>query len=261
MTPWEQEVARRRKLIEQIYREELGRGAVDPDGMRYWLEQAHTLNNNEKLREAIRFAGTPQEAQVPVKTADKPAGPDRRALIEQIYFQELGRNAVDAKGMQHWLGQTQLSDQQLRDTIRFAAGVKSPAVNPDLSKDPTYAAFLRQMEFDETGIQTALERARTAASSNIASQTPMFEQQRTQAAQNVDRNAEARGMFRSGRRLDQRAQARDSIDLNQRRFEENQRESILGAEQGAADQIARLRRQKAEQELAARNRLTQQSVV
>ncbi|MEM7536261.1 MAG: hypothetical protein AAF639_29020, partial [Chloroflexota bacterium] len=119
-----------------------------------------------------------------------------------------------------------------------------------------YAAFLRQMEFDETGIQTALERARTAASSNIASQSPMFDLQRKQAARNIDNEAESRGMFRSGRRLERRSEARDAIDLNQRRFEEGQRNSVLGAEQTAADQIARLRRQRAEQELSARNRLT-----
>jgi len=186
----------------------------------------------------------------------------RKALIEQIYYQELGRSDVDAEGMKYWMDQahTLNNDSKLRDYIRSAAGVTGPAVNPDLTKDQTYAAYLRQMQFDEAGIQTSLDRARTNAQAAIAAQSPLFDQQRAQAQDNVNDSFESRGMFRSGGRLAAGAESRNAIDTNQRQFETGQNQSIADAEFSASQDIASLRRQKAEQEVAARNRLTQGSV-
>ena len=188
----------------------------------------------------------------------------RRAIIEGIYRDELAGQSVDEEGMKYWLDQSQIlqNDDKLRDAIRFAGGVSAPATGAadPTTTDPTLAAFLRQMEFDEAGISTSLDRARAQARQSIASQAPLFDQQRTQAQQNVNNNAEARGMFRSGGRITAGAQARDNIDINQRQFETNQNQNVVTAEQRAADSIASLRRQKAEQELASRNRMTQGSI-
>lgn len=208
-TPWERETARRKALIEQIYYQELGRRAVDKSGMNYWLSVAQQLNNDDKLREAIRFAGS--QATKNRTGSDLPGGPSRTAA--------------------------------------------------DLNKDAQYRAFLRQMAFDETQIQSGLDRARTSALNKIATQAPLYDQQRAQSGRAVNDSFESRGMFRSGARLDERAQRRDAIDLSQRQFEQSQRTSIQDAEYSAANDLARLRRQRMEQELAARDRLTRGSVV
>ena len=186
---------------------------------------------------------------------------DRNSLINQIYYQELGRLSPDEEGLAYWSGRTDLDDAGLRRAIRGSALGASAAESPTaaLMADQSYSAFLRKMQFNESQIQSSLQAAQEAAARRIQGQAGMYDKQREQSQRNVDQNFESRGMFRSGGRLKTAAEGRTAIDYQQTQFETGVQEEKARMEREAASSIADLRRQRAEEELGARDRLTQRS--
>lgn len=184
----------------------------------------------------------------------------REQMIRDIYYQELGRLEPDQDGLDHWMAQTDLTDDaSLREAIRYAAGMTGTSDTGDLLADPAYAAYLRGMQFSESQIQSSLQAAQEAAQRRITQQAGTFDTQRRDSERSVDQSFESRGMFRGGGRLLESAERRAQIDLSQNQFETGVLESSAQAEREAAESIAQLRRDRAEQELAARQRLTETS--
>lgn len=186
---------------------------------------------------------------------------DRSSLINQIYYQELGRIGADQGGLDYWRGRTDLTDEALRQQIRGAGlgpNVGESVVAPLLA-DNNYSQFLRGMQFNESQIQSNLQAAQEAARRRITGQAGQYDLQRQQGLQNVDESFESRGMYRSGGRLAKAGEVQRAVDLNQRQFEEGIYEGTAQMERDAAQKIADMRRQRAEEELGARVRLTEGS--
>lgn len=188
---------------------------------------------------------------------------DRSTLINRLYYQELGEINPDQAGLDYWNGRTDLDEAGLRAQIRGArlGPAAGPSVVAPLMADQDYGAFLRKMQFDESSIQSSLQAAQEAARRRIAGQAGQYDTQRIQAERGVNNSFESRGMSRSGGRLKQQSETRTAIDLGQRQFEDQVYEGSAAAEREAATRIADMRRERAEQELNARTRLTQGSVV
>jgi len=189
--------------------------------------------------------------------------PDRAALINEIYYQELGQTKADQGGLDYWLGRNDLDEAQLRASIREAAGESAvgAADTGDLLADQGFAAFMRKMQFDESTIQSSLQAAQEAAQRRITGQAGQYDYQRRASEEGVNQGFESRGMYRSGGRLGKVHEGRTNIDRAQTEFESGIHEATAKMETDAASSIANLRRERAEQELGARDRLTQRSVV
>lgn len=183
---------------------------------------------------------------------------DRSDLINRIYYQELGRLNADPQGLDYWNSRDDLSDDELRRQIRGGAGLSGESVTQPLLADQSYSAFLRKMQFDESQIQSSLQAAQEAAQRRITGQAPIYNDQRQQSAEGINSGFEAR-QNRSGGRLRRLAEGRGRIDRNQQAFEQGIYDQKAKMERDSASQIASLRRSRAEQELGARDRLTQRS--
>lgn len=182
---------------------------------------------------------------------------DRNALIDQIYYQELGQLNADDASRAYWSG-TDLDETGLRWNIRNAAGLSGTSVNQPLMADSDYAAFMRKMQFDESQIQSSLQAAQEAAARRISGQRGMYDTQRQQGAQSINESYQARQNRTGGRLVDLNSN-RAQIDLQQGQFESGVNEGKSEMERKAAGQIAEMRRAQAEQQLATRDRLTLRS--
>lgn len=183
----------------------------------------------------------------------------REDLIRRLYYQELGRLNVDQQGMDFWTGEGFVEDESvLRNRLRGGAGLTGPSVTMPLLADQSYAAFMRKMQFDESQIQSSLQAAQEAAQRRITGQAGVYDQQRKQSEDGVNSSFEAR-QNRSGGRLVKINEGRTAIDRQQTEFKNNIGEASAQMERDAASSIADLRRERAEQELGARDRLTQRS--
>ena len=182
---------------------------------------------------------------------------DRNELIRRLYYQELGRNDATDEEINYWAG-TGLDENALRSNMRNSAGLSGESVTAPLLADQSYAAYLRGMQFNESQIQSSLQAAQEAAARKIQGQRPTWDQQRTDGAQNIDSGYERR-QNRSGKRLVDLNKQRSAVDNSQLQFETGINEAKGQMERDAAANIASLRRERAEQEIGARDRLTMRS--
>ncbi len=188
---------------------------------------------------------------------------DREAAIRRLYRDQLGVVNPDQAGLDFWMNQGWRDNEaELIRQMRGGAGLNPDppeSVNQALLADKNYAAFLRGMQFDESQIQSSLQAAQEAAQRRITAQRDAYDLQRTQGEEGIQRSYEAR-QNRSGRRLLDIARNRSQIDRQQTQFETGIGDQTAQLERQAAADIASLRRQRAEQELGARDRLTQRSM-
>lgn len=187
----------------------------------------------------------------------------RLGLIRSAYYNYFGTSDPDQAGLQHWLNRSQAlnNDQKLIDEIAYVGGAgRQPGLSAQVLSDPEYAAWFRGMQLDESQTQSALAAARDAAMRRIGVQNSMYDTQQKQAEQNVNDNAEARGMYRSGGRLQQLNDTTTEFDRQRAAYNNSVSESLSEAERDAARQLAELRRQNAERVLATRTRMTENTV-
>lgn len=177
-----------------------------------------------------------------------------RRYVAEAYKTNLGRDADEA-GRDYWVGQLMngtITPDQLGETLR-----RQEITPTSLAlQDADYAAFLRGANLQESEYESALAAARDRMNRNIMQQTPMFDEQRRQSEQGVNDSWESRGMFRAGGRLTDVADRRTQIDRNELLSRQSMTDTLTGQETDITRQIAALRRQKLEQETAARQRLT-----
>lgn len=178
----------------------------------------------------------------------------RRDYVKAIYEQQLGREA-DYEGLNYWIEQRNLQGNDLIRQMRESAGLDNT-----LFQDPAYAAFERQrMQQDGTIEADRLARLREIdAQRQLAGAT--YDRNLQIGLENVDDKAEARGMYRSGGRTKSRQELATAI-ANERGAAELQSSSqAADVNRAAAADRAELSRQRDEQEVATRNRLTQKSI-
>lgn len=177
----------------------------------------------------------------------------RAEEIRQIFRTELGQNA-DPTAIEHFLG-TGLQGNDLLRTIRFVGGRSN-----QLFDDAAFSAFARQMRRRQSQIEadTAMRRGEIDRSRQLARLA--LDRQRAAALNRVDDDFEARGMFRSGGRIQRRADAVRDSALRQAQLDQQTAEQQADVNRQASSQIADLSRQRDEQEIAARNRLTDRSI-
>jgi hypothetical protein len=185
---------------------------------------------------------------------------DRQALINSIYYQELDRVVPDQAGSEYWMSREDLDDDALRLAIRNAGGKRGESVTAPLLADNQFSAWMRGQQMNESTIQSNLQAAQEAANRRIHGQAGIYDRQRKQSERSTNQGYESRGMYRSGGRLNKVHDNRLGIDLQQRQFEDGINESKAQMERDAGSKVGDIRRQRAEQELGARDRLTQRSV-
>lgn len=127
------------------------------------------------------------------------------------------------------------------------------SVNPNT--DLSYNSFLRGMGLNQAQIGAQKTRQNAYLDQQLNDQRPLWADQLRNGLRNISDNAESRGMFASGQRLQ---------DQNQYQANQNQQqlayENGIHRQQGENDataqgQLLDLARQRADQELAARQRV------
>lgn len=125
--------------------------------------------------------------------------------------------------------------------------------------DLSYNSFLRGYGLDQQQIQADAARRKAGLQSQIDAQRPVWADRLTEGLKNVGDSAENAGLFRSGQRLQGQAQYQRDQGRQQADFEGG----LYGQQQDSAAnaqlQLMDLARQRAEQELVARQRLAQQA--
>lgn len=120
--------------------------------------------------------------------------------------------------------------------------------------DSTLAAYLRSMGTQEQGIYAEGRRSADIARRQYERSVPTFMEQERQAVEGVQDDAESRGVYRSGATARNTALARYGVALRQNEALAASQDTQDTFALSTARQIADLRQQTAEQELAARNR-------
>lgn len=119
--------------------------------------------------------------------------------------------------------------------------------------DSTLSAFLRQMGVAEQGIYAESRQKADQAQRQYQRSIPMYQEQEREAVEKAQNDAEVRGVYRSGAMLRNTAIARNAVALRQNEALALAQDAQDAYALDAARRIADLRRQTAEQELAARS--------
>lgn len=119
--------------------------------------------------------------------------------------------------------------------------------------DSTLAAFMRQMGVNEQDIYAESRERADMAKRQYERSLPMWAEETRTAVKGVDDDAQARGVYASGNRLRDSAYAQYGVALRQNEALAMSQDQQTSYALDAARRIADLRRQAAEQELAARS--------
>ena len=125
--------------------------------------------------------------------------------------------------------------------------------------DPTYMAFLRQMGLDESMISETLEGIILAGAQAAKRDATFFEDQRMVQEKSINESAEERGLFQSGKRVQDVARAKAEIDLQETESIEDRAAELAQAQMTAANERAQLEIDRQEAELGARDRAARQN--
>lgn len=120
--------------------------------------------------------------------------------------------------------------------------------------DSTLAAFLRQMGTQEQTIYAENRQRADQSQRQYARSVPAFQEQERQAVEQVQGDAEARGVYRSGATVRNTGLARYGVALRQNEALASSQDAQDAYALEAARQIAALRHSAAQQELDARTR-------
>ena len=222
----------------------------DAAGVAYWMGRTDLDYKNLKTQFRGAAGLPPVEFEQPATDYEV-----REDQIREMYREELGREP-DAGGMRYWLNKrTDLTGDDLRREIR-GAGI----VDNDLYKDPAYAAFMRGNN-QQAG---TVEADRIQATRNLQNQqriaTAKFDLNEKRGLEKVNDEAESRGMYRSGGRIKNRGDLVTDIGMQRGEQAVNNSERQNTVQRDAANELARLSRERDKQEVVSRNNLTNKSI-
>lgn len=140
--------------------------------------------------------------------------------------------------------------------IRLGKGVGQPRWKAELLQDPKYSAFLRQFDYDKDKLNNDFIETKNRQARDLARQEDIFREDLINRHRGIDRDSSSRGMFRSGERARTRGRATNELNAERQRFIDIQGEDREEARRNKREAIAGLKRDKMEEKLAARERLT-----
>lgn len=117
--------------------------------------------------------------------------------------------------------------------------------------DPGYSAYLRGMGVEESEIQNILGTRVGALTRQLGRQLPAYAAQKEQSLKEVGQNYEGRGFYRSGSRIGEQNRVGLEADRQRNDFEAGIRDQIAELYGTSAMDLGRLRRQQAEEAIAA----------
>jgi hypothetical protein len=177
-----------------------------------------------------------------------------REYVDKMYKENLGRDADDA-GREYWV--SELASGRITPT-QLGERLRSTEITPFTLalQDPTYAAFLRGADFEQSSYESALAAAKDRKDRTIAQKAPWYDEQRKRGLQAAATDWENRGMYRAGGRL--MDESRRTTDIDQQ--EADWRQGLADAYGDKVSQTnqatSAITRRKMEEEQAARQRLT-----
>ena len=122
--------------------------------------------------------------------------------------------------------------------------------------DPAYLAYLRGAGVEESEIQNILGTRVGALVRQLGRELPAYADKRDRAVEGAGMAAESRGLFRSGARMTQQNRAGMDVDRERMNFEASIRDQIAELYGTSALDIARLRRDLAEQGITGAQNVT-----
>lgn len=134
-------------------------------------------------------------------------------------------------------------------------GAPAPAAN-SAAADPAYLAYLRGAGVEEAEIQNVLGTRVGALVRQLGRELPAYADKRERAIEGAGIAAEGRGFFRSGARMTQQNRAGMDVDRERMNFEASIRDQIAELYGTSALDIARLRRDLAEQGITGAQNVT-----
>lgn len=140
--------------------------------------------------------------------------------------------------------------------IRLGKGVGTPKWRSEILADPTYAAFERQFDYNRGKLGSDFIALKNRLGRDLQRQQGIYDQQLIEGQRGVDETMDNRGLFRSGQRHIDRGRVKNNIDDQRQRFIDTQGETREEARRQKREAIADLKRQRGEQRLQARDRLT-----
>lgn len=121
----------------------------------------------------------------------------------------------------------------------------------DLSTDPTYAAWLRALGFEDQTAQADAARRTADAQQAVIFQTPEVQFQGAENARNISGNYEDRGLFRSGEHERSLAVNTHGVQQQLGAMQLGLAQQVGDIQSSLAQSIAERRRMLAEQEIQA----------
>ncbi|HSH22448.1 MAG TPA: hypothetical protein VK975_00110 [Acidimicrobiales bacterium] len=125
--------------------------------------------------------------------------------------------------------------------------------------DPQLNAYLRSMGVEESGIRTGVRGQVRDAVRAWNVRQPQYREQLDEARQNIANDQESRGVYRSGATVTRQAGA--TRDMTRQYLADRQAvtDAVAGFQRAGAEAVARLRRERAERELTARQGATERA--
>lgn len=118
--------------------------------------------------------------------------------------------------------------------------------------DPAMLSFLRGAGASESMARLAVQNQKSKIARQIAASGPAYQDSLRQGLQSIAGNAEANGMYQSGKRLADQNDFQVSAARQQNSWLQGLQDQSNDADVQLAQQIAQLQQQKAEQELQSR---------
>ena len=126
----------------------------------------------------------------------------------------------------------------------------------EVLQDPTYAAFERQFEYNRSKIGSDFIALKERLKRDAERYDVKHRMDRRDGLQGINKSMENRGLYRSGQRHTERGDLKNRFSMNRQNFRDEQGERREEARRNKREGIADLKRDRAEERLDARSRLT-----
>lgn len=135
-------------------------------------------------------------------------------------------------------------------------GMGNAPANPAM-EDPSYQAFLRAMGVQQANIKNEILSRTEAVLRAINRNAAGYEVQKKDKQRNIGLGFEDRGLGNSGAQYKQQSEAAAAVDYDRQQSEASQTDALDTANRAATQSLAELGQRRAEEEIAARNRIGQ----
>lgn len=151
------------------------------------------------------------------------------------------------------------NDAENWNTVQAALnqrGMGNAPGNPAM-EDPAYQAFLRSMGVQQANIKNEIIARTEAVQRAINRNAAGYEVQKKDKQRSIGLGFEDRGLGNSGAQYRQQSEAAAAVDYDRQQSEASQHDALDAANRAATQSLAELGQRRAEEEIAARNRIGQ----